>query len=49
MILGLVYVSGNEHSKNGMLQSGQPCSLDMLQSVVTGFSYGILHVRGLCI
>ena len=49
MVLSLVYVSGNEQSKNGMLQPGQLCSLDVFQSVVTGCVYGILCVRRLYI
>lgn len=49
MILRLVYVSGNEQSKNGMLQPGQLCSLDVFQSVVAGCVCGILCVCRLCI
>lgn len=54
MILSLVYVSGNEESKNGMLQPGQPvlwmCSsllsldVSMESCVHIGYIFKCIHV-----
>lgn len=44
MILKMVYFSGNEQSKNSMLQPGYPCSLDVLQYVDAGCGCGIFCV-----